>query len=247
MMKKCLLVSSLVLPLLLGGTVASAQTYGTATKGQGEGSIKFEHGDAEIMSPEDNKTIVEPIGEINLAKDDLVLQYVSNFNFGNQKTTTEAKSYNAKLDTVKKANVDTKVVPFVSTKDLRTDRKAGWTLNVTPSKFTTGTGANEVELKGVEMVILNSLYNGTPIAPSTNPKVVTNASNTTGVKLIPGSPIQIASSTKATDEGLGSYSLALGDVSGETTTGVKLNVPANTAMKTETYKAILDWELVAAP
>lgn len=228
---------------LFGGNVLAADYDGSdPLKATGHGTVRFEESDVvEIIDPE-TVDPVSPTNPTNPAKGDLVIQYVSDFDFGTHKNDLKTFSGLASADEVQKINPDGskepvhKVPSFISTKDMRAIGN-GWELKVTPSAFETPIGGHV--LAGAEVSLSGLVYNtGKDNAP-------TPTSGT--VKLVPGTAYSIAKAKK--DKGMGSYSLAFGTLNGDNqVTGVVLDIPKNTIKDTkEAYVANFDWELVADP
>lgn len=253
MKKKLIMLPLLTLSILsLSNSKVFAATYDGATKAKSKGTIQFETGGPEIVDPEDPKVIVDPV-DPNPNKGELVLQYVSNFDFGNHERTSKYFETPALPDKLKN---DEEVVPFVSTKDLRTDRQGGWELTVTSGKFKSvnnGTYVGGQELNGAEIVLTNAVYNGTE-TDNFKPEVNQKAKEATvieGLALTPGSPVVVAKAfddtTSNKKQGVGSYSLALGklvDKNGKkVTNGVTFRKPEKLNVDDAQYVAILDWEL----
>lgn len=253
MKKKLFVVPLLILSVLvLSNDKAFAATYDDATKAKSNGNIEFETGGPEIVDPEDPKVIIDPVNP-NENKGDLVLQYVSNFDFGIHERTSQYFETLALPDRLKNSEL---VVPFVSTKDLRTNRQGGWELSVTSGKFksvTDGTYVGGQELNGAEIVLTNAVYNG-PESSDLKPEVAQKAKETNvsqGLALTPGSPVVVARAiedeTSNKKQGIGSYSLALGkvtDINGKKlTSGVTFRKPEKLNVDEAQYVAILEWEL----
>lgn len=225
-----------------------AVEYEDALNAQSTGEITFEDADATIVDPNDPEKEVIPGGESNASKGDLVLQYVSDFNFGKHKKTLNEFSTQALPDTVVAANDDTNssynVPLFVSTKDMRTDRGNGWTLTVTASSFSSI--SDQKELKGGEVVLTNSFYKDVSGIPQINSKAISNSLDT-GLALTPGQEVVIANADASKDQGLGSYSLSMGslvdDNGEEKVSGATFRMPAKTVVDSEKYQATFDWEL----
>lgn len=250
---------------IMGGVGVQAQSYTDATHAQGEGKIEFiQSTKTEIYNPEDPDEEVVPENP-NPNMDALMIQYVSDFEFGKRERTGKEIWQPATMDTTVKTVDGTQkdVYPFVSTLDLRADRKSGWTLNVTPSAFKTA----KHTIPGAEVVLSNVNYADSKAETGRNetkPAVNGTAANTDfkkGLTLSPGSTYSVASadaSLSPKGQGVGSYSLSLGnEVINQTTSthdedteiaatnGVYFHMPANTGVDIETpYLATFDWELL---
>lgn len=253
-------VCGIILATALGGNVqqAFATDYSSATEAQSEGKIEFEDADNTILDPSNPEVEVVPSLPANTNKGDLVLQYVSDFDFGkHQKTLNEFTTF-ALPDTVTgtadETNTKYNVPLFVSTKDMRTDRGNGWTLSVTASNFYSVANADEsysggTELKGGEVVFTNANYSQSDeFSPIINDKAAsTDLAN--GLVLTPNQELVVANADASKNQGLGSYSLALGnlvdDNGSQKVNGVTFRMPAKTAVDTAEYQATFDWELKA--
>ncbi|WP_242366054.1 WxL domain-containing protein [Enterococcus faecalis] len=223
-----------------GGVVSFAAEYPSPTKAKTDAAITFEKGEDpdKPVDPEDPDKPVDPVDPINPNGDELMLTYVSNFNFGSQKKTDskwQALADRVYTDTSKS---DTReVVPFVATKDVRgTDRK-GWVITARLESAFKDSNGNE--LKGAEMNLSNMNYikeEGAPLIVNEKVTLSTEAQEI----------------SKATSEnGVGNWSLALGQLQGtegsKTTNGVELNVPTTSTKNATTYKTSIIWELTADP
>ena len=263
MKKKQLFASAAVLAMLSAGGASTATTvlaaeYDDATHASTEAKVTFlEDDDTGTIVDPDNPDGggdgdgdgggVDPVDPTNPNGAELMISYASNLNFGVQ--SKQATSWNALADKVyedKEAETTRDVTPFVATKDSRgTDRK-GWTLTAKQDgDFKDGKGA---VLKGAEISLSGLRY----AEVSGAPKAVSAETITLGTD---AQPI----STAGTDEGIGSWSLALGNLQdgvqqgedGEeavkTTDGVTLSVPSTSAKNTGTYSTTVTWELSADP
>lgn len=246
-MKKKVLVSSALGLMIIGtGTASFAATYQDDLNAKGTGVIEFEEGDEPgIVDPTDPTNPVDPIDPVNPATGDLRIQYVSDFDFGKQKRNLNGLKVNSNLVEVKEKPAAEgeegkliKVVPFVSTLDLRAERNTGWNLTVKASQFET---ADKVAIKGGEVTLSNANYAGTD---NHKPVVGTEFSKKEGVALIPGTQFEIASADASKEQGIGSYSLALGKEKDGLTDGVTFSMPAKSTVKLDTkYTATFDWKL----
>lgn len=238
-----LLGSALVAGLIVaGGTTqtAHAQTYPDALNGIGDGSIEFTgDDDSKVPSPEDPNTPVTP-DEPNSVDGDLKIVYVPNFNFGSHKKSVAGiTAYAEQISLADPA--DKKVVPFVTTKDMRTERGKGWELTVNASTFKDTTGH---EIKGALVSLEGASYNGSTAATPTVAGSSLSLEPDTAVKVASAD----ASSTVASgNQGVGMYSLALGTAQDDgTTDGVKFTLPKNTAVNDGKYSATFQWTIVPA-
>lgn len=226
------LVCAVVLGSLLGGSVTAfaqeKQIYPTETEANTNAEITFteDEGGGNPVDPTDPGTEVDPVDPVNPGKGELMITYVSNFQFGTQEKTQS--SWQAQADVMKDGR---KVMPFVSTKDSRgTDRK-GWSLSTSLSKDFTDSSGNK--LKGAELKLSNLFYSD---------KVTGAPTATAGEITLGTTPQEVASANAET--GIGFWSLGLGELqSDDTTNGVTLTIPTTSAKNTDTYTAELTWEL----
>lgn len=234
-----LLGSALVAGLVVaGGTAqtAQAQTYPDALNGIGNGSIEFTgDDDSKVPSPTDPDTPVTPVNP-NTNNGDLKIVYVPDFAFGSHKKSVAGITAYAKQISLADPASDT--VPFVTTKDMRTERGKGWELTVNASTFKDSTGH---EIKGALVSLEGAAYkNATVTAP-------TVASQS--ISLEPSTSVKVASADASStvadgNQGVGMYSLALGTAQDDgTTNGVKFTLPKNTAVNDGTYTATFQWTI----
>lgn len=239
--------------MVAGGQAQSAHaqsytdgTNGTGLTGTGDGTITFKgDDDSQVPSPEDPDTPVKPIepDTPNPNDGDLKIVYVPNFNFGTHAKSVAGLTAYADQITVQDATTaeNKTVAPFVTTKDMRTDRGKGWELTVTASTFKDKTSSHEI--KGALVSLENAGYLGSTAAAPT----VAGSS----LSLEPGTAVKVASADASStvadgNQGLGMYSLALGkSTAGDTTTtdGVKFTLPKNTAVNDATYSATFTWTI----
>ncbi|MGG5357665.1 MULTISPECIES: WxL domain-containing protein [unclassified Enterococcus] len=167
--------------------------------------------------------------------DGLHLSYVSDFNFGEgSKNTT---TFYAEADTVN--NGERSIVPFVATNDSRGTDRTGWTLSAKLDAPLTNDGHELAARLSLEN--LNYAIGGDHTADKA-PEAASGE-----IVLIPGQEQVIASAN--TVQGIGSWSLALGQLNEEKThtNGVKLVVPSTSVKNTGTYSSSLSWTLTAQP
>lgn len=230
--KKLLACGALLTVALSSGTQVFAQDYPDSTHAKTEGVVTFleDNSPIEPTDPTDPEKPLEPTDPTNPNGAELMIVYASNFKFGDQEKTTT--SWQAMADEMKDGS---KVTPFVVTKDSRgTDRK-GWSLTAELSKDFTDTKGNT--LAGAELELSNMFYTDK----------VTGAPAVTGGAVVLNNQAQEVAKADAT-QGIGSWSLGLGELqSDDTTNGVKLSVPLNSAKNTDTYTAEVTWELTADP
>lgn len=234
---KNLVMSSIVLGSLMGATTtALAAEYDPENpdKAQTSATINFiaDEEPEQPVDPEDPDNPIDPVDPINPNGGELMITYASKFDFGSQ--TKSGTTWNALADNLKDG---TKVVPFVGTKDSRgTDRK-GWVLTAKQDGAFKDSQGNE--LTGAELTLSNLSYTDKEGAPTAKAGTVTLSTT----------PEEIASA--GSNQGIGSWSVALGSLQGEagseTTNGVTLSVPGTTAKNTDTYSTTVTWELTADP
>lgn len=223
---------------------ANEQQYSEdGTTGTGIGSIKIAGDDDSVVpKPDEPDTPVTPDNP-NTNPGDLKIVYVPNFDFGTHKKQVAGITALANPITVtNEAGTKEPVVPFVTTKDMRTDRTKGWTLTCTSSVFTDATTAPATPktIKGAYVSLEKASYYGTDV---TNP-VVANES----IKLEPNSavPVSSADTTKNENQGFAMHSLSLGTLSADqksVTDGATFHLPANTAVDDGTYTANFVWTI----
>lgn len=242
--KKMFFLSFLMISsFTIGGTKGLAAEYTSATEAKTDAVVSFTADTDPVnpVDPEDPEVPVDPVDPINPEGAELMITYVSNFNFGTQKKS--GTTWNALADKVytDSSQTDTReVVPFVSTKDSRgTDRK-GWVLTVKQDGvFLDG---NNNELKGAEIELSGLRYETTE-----NKQGKPNVLNPRITLTTEAQDVAKADSNTGIDQ----WSLALGGLQGEqgkqTTNGVTLNVPKGTAKNATTYTTSITWELVADP
>lgn len=256
MKKKQLFAGAAVLAMLSAGgvsaaTTALAQEYvndedGNYASAETNATVTFEADEdtGTIVDPDDpdgGDGGVDPVDPSNPEGAELMISYASNLNFGTQ--SKQGTSWNALADTVKKTDengekVEVEATPFVATKDSRGASREGWVLTAKQDAAFTDTDTND-ELKGAEINLSGLKYavkNGAPGFVAE--KITLNAQ-----------PQEV--SKAGIDEGIGAWSLALGELQGEegsqTTKGVTLNVPSIAAKNTGTYSTTVTWELTADP
>lgn len=254
MKKKQLFAGAAVLAMLSAGgvsaaTTALAQEYvndedGNYASAETNATVTFEADEdtGTIVDPDDpdgGDGGVDPVDPSNPEGAELMISYASNLNFGTQ--SKQGTSWNALADKVYKTDgngekVEVEATPFVATKDSRGASREGWVLTAKQDgAFKDGND----ELKGAEINLSGLRYavkNGAPgfvaeeITLNDQPQEVSKAGD---------------------DEGIGAWSLALGELQGEegsqTTNGVTLNVPSTSAKNTGTYSTTVTWELTADP
>lgn len=239
MKTKKLVMSTLTLAALVGGSVTSlAATIDESTKGTSEASVQFE-ADTEVEIPDpggeggEGETPWEPDPEkpLDPKPGELMITYISDLNFGTQKKSDD-KFYAA----ADKGKDGVEAVPFVATKDSRGSERKGWTLTAKlDAPLTAGTSSLDTELK-----LVGNKYNSTDAAAPAAVKEVTLSGEAQDV------------STANELQGVGAWSMAMGELQGEegnkTTTGVVLEIPKSVAKDAEvSYSTTVTWELISDP
>lgn len=254
-MKKTKLVQTMMISTLALGMTSNvlAANYTDALNAVSDSKIEFIEGDPEILDPSNPDKPITPTNPTNPNKGDLMIQYVSDFDFGVHKKTTKGLLANAKMDKVKN-ETDNEVLPFVSTLDTRYNREGGWKLEVSSTDFI-GTDAknNEVIIKGAEIVFTHANY-----AKQDNAPVVKTPAEAEKVEdgMILGKDKQVLAFADATkdEQGVGSRTLALGnqvekqrdadkDYDYNVTNGVTFRLPKNAPVSATKYQATVNWEL----
>lgn len=242
-MKKTVLMTSVVgLSILtIGGVNAgAAASYPSATEAKGEGYITFNNGKPEIVDPTDPDIPVTPDEPSNPSDADLRIQYVSDFQFGDHDKSVQGVTALSSADQVKLINDKNKLknVPsFISTMDMRTERQTGWTLSVTSSTFKNSKGH---EIDGGEVTLSDARYEK---ADEFSPVISPVVSSKSGQALTPGTSYKIAGADASKKQGIGTYSLAFGELVDDHTSGVTFKMGPKTVVDADTYKATFDWNL----
>lgn len=264
--KKNILRATLIAPICLLGIITNtseAATYSDSNNASSIGKVKFIEGDPEIVDPTDPDKPVDPVDPVNPNRGDLMIQYVSDFDFGVHKKTVTGVLAKSKPDIVVDKNNPSsgeyEVVPFVSTLDTRSNRDGGWNLRVSATEFKGTANNSEVTLKGAEIIFTHANY----AKPKSETPIVNGSAAATildeGLKL-QQTPQKIVSADESTveNQGMGSYSLSLGSAlidqkddnpnteesEYKVTNGVTFRLPKNTAVSVADYYADINWELV---
>ncbi|MEG2709043.1 MAG: WxL domain-containing protein, partial [Vagococcus sp.] len=186
-----------------------------------------------IVDPIDGDKVIEPTNPVNKTTEDLRIQYVSDFNFGENRNDLSELSVKANEDSViGEKNVKRKVPAFVSIIDDRpqtTRISSPWELRVKNTSFKDSSGH---ELPDTSIILSDLNFQG----QRKNPKV------TSGEIDISNKVQKIASSDNQ-PEGT-SWSLALGKLDNEKTTGVTFYSPSGFYKNATQYNSIVDWQLV---
>lgn len=255
MKKKQLFAGAAVLAMLSAGgaSTALAADYGDDTQATTEAKVTFLEDDdtGNIVDPDnpgggDGGGGVDPVDPENPNGAELMIQYASNLNFGTQ--SKSATSWNALADKVytdETHNETREVTPFVATKDSRGTSRKGWVLQATQDgEFTDGGGA---VLAGAQLSLSNLRYADVNGAPKAAKGEITLGNEAKDI------------SRAGDGEGIGAWSLALGDLQGgeqgegedkvtnQTTTGITLSVPSTSAKNTGTYSTTVTWTLSSDP
>lgn len=181
------------------------------------------------FTPKEEQTNSEK--EQNSTKENLRIQYASDFDFGSHPNTAKELIIYPKGDYGQLGTTNTKgVVSFISIIDDRST-SSEWSLTVSSNKFST---TDEVELEGAQLIFSKMNYSGYDKAPQVN---------TSDKLLLSTSEQQVSKSGSGL--GTGSWSLSFGSLTNEgTTSGVQLYLPKGHAKKLETYTTVIDWTLV---
>ncbi|MBF0004031.1 hypothetical protein HAX44_00265 [Enterococcus faecalis] len=199
-----------------------------------------------IIDPDNPENGVEPVDPVNPYGAELMISYASNLNFGTHKAKT-ATSFNALADNVwanEEHTITRKVTPFVAIKDTRGANRKGWVL--TAKQDGEFEGENKQPLKGAEISLSNFEYPELVGAPVVNSNEV----------VLNHEAKELAKADN--QQGIGSWTLKLGALDkaiaqGEenemyqTTSGVKLSIPANSQIDTQMYSTSVTWELAVDP
>jgi hypothetical protein len=233
------LLSAATLALVGGATnaVVNADTaYPDATHANVTGSISFgEDNDPTLPTdPEDPDKPINPVDPTNPNGAELMITYASNLKFGEQ--SKNATEFHALADKIIENGTEKELVPIVSVKDSRgTDRK-GWVLTAKLDKEFVDSKGNP--LKGADLSFSNMKFADREDAP------------TAGENVTLSNEAQEIASTDA-NHGIGVWSMALGQLSGEagsqTTDGVTLTVPTTSSKNTDGYSTTVTYELTADP
>ncbi len=199
---------------------------------------------SKIVDPEDGidpLTPLEPNDDtekpINPTRQDLRIEYVSDFDFGSHQNTAEKLALKSAGDYGKTADDTNKIVPsFISIIDDRTSSNTNsWELQAKASAFKDETGE---PLKGARLLLsdLNYAYTG-----KARPEVTKDVVDLSGDYV----PITNTSGKKI---GNGTWSLAFGTLdANQRSTGVTLDIAQGYGKKQAEYSTSIDWELVVEP
>lgn len=173
----------------------------------------------------------------NPTREDLRIEYVSDFDFGTHQNTAGKLALKSAGDHGKAANDTTKAVPsFVSIIDDRPNNNTtSWSLQAKASTFKDEKGE---PLKGARLLLsdLNYADNG-----KQRPEVTKDVVDLSGDYV----PI---TDTLGKKIGNGTWSLAFGKLdSNQRSTGVTLDIAQGYGKKQAEYSTTIDWELVVEP
>ncbi len=227
--------------LVIGAGSVFAADYTSDTRGETEAKVTIlenDEPDTDVQDPDDpdgSPIIPEDPDEINPGVSSFKIGYISNFDFGEQKNSSEAVSLQAKLANFTTADgTAVQRVPFVTTVDNRGTDRTGWSLRVSqPNGFV---DEDNNELKGASLKFSNVHYaTNTADTPTATKELTLNSQEQV-----------IASATTA--QGMGTRALVLGNEQEDgTTDGVTLDIPANTVKNNKEYRTKVVWEFVADP
>ena len=227
--------------LIIGSGSVYAANFPEDTRGETEAKVTIlenDEPDTDVPDPDDPDApplITDNPDEINPGISSFRIGYISEFDFGEQKNSSQAISLQAKLVGFQTGTGEAvQRVPFVTTIDNRGTDRTGWTLRVSqPQGFK---DEHNNELKGATLKFNNVHYNTNSADTPTATKELT-LNNDEQV---------IAKST--IDQGAGTHVLVLGDAQADgTTDGVSLEIPANTVKNNTEYNTKVVWEFVADP
>lgn len=224
--------------LVGAGSLASAENT-TATY-DSKAKVMFE-ANTDITEPVDpeNPDPTEPVDPTDPVEPGtegpLSIDYVSNFDFGTQKTSGNAETYTAKpveITLYDEENEGEKVMraPYAQVTDNR-GTHAGWTLTVKqPEQLNNGTA----DLEGAQITIGEGTVTGTP----------TDKAGVVGKEVILSENAQPVF-TAANEAKGGTWVNSFGTAD---EVNVKLSIPAGTKIDQDTeYTTDLNWELTDAP
>lgn len=258
MKKKNILGSILVSAIVLSGAgVVQAANYPSAEEANSNAEIEFIEQSPEIVDPGNPEQPVDPVDPTDPEKEtptnpnggDLVLQYVPDLDFGIHKKTTQGMTAQAKLVNVKDINDGQissdkrEVIPFVSTWDSRHDR-SGWTLTVSRDDFK-AVKNHDNKLTGADVTFsqMNYANEDTSIVPSVSNSVTV------------GTEPEILAQSKGKVQGMGTFSLSLGDTKQKqkddtenkteynVTNGVTFKLAERAAVSAQRYQSTFTWNL----
>lgn len=198
---------------------------------------KWEKTNNPIVNPEDGETPIIPEDPItgnekpqNPIKENIRIQYVSDFDFGSHKNNsaellTPSSGDYGELSTSEKKNV----VSFLSIIDDRTT-VTNWSLSATSSVFSDSTGHT---LPGAEIQLSQLNYQGdTSKVPQVSPGTITLSDSSEQISRSNATPTN------------GTWSLAFGKLTTEgQSSGANLFIPKGYAKNTTQYTAVIDWTI----
>ncbi len=190
------------------------------------------------VDPENPENPVTPVGPTNPGTPGpLSIDFASSFNFGNQKISTQDKTYYAMAQKVTLADGVTiaERPNYIQVTDNR-GTEAGWTLSVKQND------------------IFESTANSAHTLPGATIKINTINVNTSSASPVPGtvaSSIILNTSEKtvmaaAEGEGAGTYIAKFGEMS-NAARSVELFVPGSITKYAETYRTTITWSLSDTP
>ena len=244
--------------LVLNGIVASTLVaFAAPANTIGEIGFTLDSGTPEIILPDpdtenpstpnpENPGTPEDGNSGNAGDAFLRIDHVSNFRFGiNSIDMINGGTFNALAqewrNNTEETNITGHTVPFIQITDVR-GTHAGWNLTVAQTaQFAATLDGTPVNLGASQLTLLN-----TRVTNSTDTNVTVPATST----LVPGgSAISILNAPA--NHGMGTTQLLFGNATlleGDRTDGIKLEVPANTAVAANvTYTTALVWTLSNTP
>ena len=247
-------LSSKKLAAALAFTLASTMVFGSAMGvlaadmdvSESDNKITFQSGGGEPTDPIDPEKPEKEIDPDEKEKPtgntgDLRLDVVPVFDFGTEKITTGAKSYNALLPT----ESGTEIPYYAQVTDFRGTGE-GWSLYAKmTSQFSDGTHT----LNGAAIALSNVAADADATVGTTAPGTTFNGALEYDA-VSGGTLIKLASA--AVNEGMGTSAVRFGDTAryGSTLTAdksVSLTIPAATLIYANEYKATIQWTLAATP
>ncbi|MFH7281711.1 WxL domain-containing protein [Weissella confusa] len=257
MKKTVILATTAVLGGLLASSVAFADTpaasddttqFINATTGKSVAKVSLAKPDSNNTTPDvPGKPGTKPGdgGNGNTNNADLMLNYVSHFDFGHGTISDKQLLLPVNKISASDGTNAIKTVPYAKVSDMR-GTAAGWHLTVAQDDEFTASDATDA--KGAKATI-----KGAEIQISTV-KPVDGAGNPTGT-VVTGTPVTLTAGGQAhtimnapDGQHVGAYSAMFGDNSeaGDTTNGVQLMIPGNSALAGN-YTTHLTWTLANTP
>lgn len=243
-MKKTIKYTTLTMATLLaaGALISPIKPVHAADGGTAHstGSIKYVTDNSttdpiDPTNPDPDKPVTptDP-GHENPGAGPLSIDYVSNINFGEQKTTGTDATYYANLDKINESDGTASEVPnFVQVTDKR-GSNAGWHLSVTEdTQFKNGNDTLDGALITMKNGTLSTPNDGEAPAASTE------------IKLVPGTASDVVDA--ATDKVTGTWLDRFGNDATDGKQSISMFVPGKTKKVQGEYKTTLTWTLTDSP